>query len=147
MVDDGPRAIEAMVDFDTGFGVAPAIGKDLEHVGSESDGVIIGDDARVLEAKDGVRSQVIGPGAIGELGPGGGSCEARIVAPEESGEEGVRRVLVGDASQAQFGHETILQRPEDALNTALRLGTGSGDPADPQLLEEASDLSWGTHAP
>lgn len=145
MVDDGPGAVEALVDVDAGFSVAPAIGKDLEDVRSEGDGVVIGDDAPVLEAEDGLGGQVLGPGPIGELRPDSGSSETRIVAAEESREEGIRRVLVGDAGQAEFGHEAVLEGTEDALDAALRLGAGRGHPADAQVLQEASDLSGSAH--
>src|SRR5258708_4242460 len=116
------------------------------ELASEEGGVIGedgpgGDDARVFETEERLGDEVGGPGTIRELRPSGGASKARVVASEESREEGVRRVRGGDAGETQFGHEAILQRAEDPLDTALRLGTGGGDPADPQFLQEASHLS------
>ncbi len=141
MVEDGPGAIEALMDLDPSLGIAAPMGEDLEDVWPEGDGVVVGDDARVFETEERLGDEVGGPGAIRELRPSGGASKARVVASEESREEGVRRVRGGDAGETQFGHEAILQRAEDPLDAALRLGTGGGDPADPQFLQEASHLS------
>jgi len=139
-MEEGPGAIEALMDLDPSFGIAASIGEDLEDVRPEGDGVVVGDDARVLETEQRLGDEVGGPGAIRGLGPSGGASKARIVALEESREEGVRRVRVGDASETQFGHEAVLQRAEDPLDAAFRLGTGGRDPADPEFLQEASHL-------
>lgn len=143
MVDDGKRAIEALVDLDAGFGVAAAVGQKLKDVRAEGDGVVVGDDARVLEAEDGIRDEMGGPGTIGALWPGCRPGKARIVASEESREEGVRGVCGGDAREAQFGDEPILQGAKDALNAALGLRTGGGHPVDPEFLQEATHLRRG----
>ncbi len=143
MVEDGPGAIEALMDLDPGFSIAAPIGEDLEEMRPEGDGVIVGDDARVLETEKRLGDDVGGPGAIRGLGSSGGASKARVVASEESREEGVCRVFVGDAGETQFGHEAILERAEDALDAPLRLGTGRWDPVDPQFLQEASHLGGG----
>lgn len=100
VVDDGKRAIEALVDLDAGFGVAAAVGQKLKDVRAEGDGVVVGDDARVLEAEDGIRDEMGGPGTIRALRPRRRSGKACIVAAEESREEGVRGVCGGDAREA-----------------------------------------------
>ncbi len=146
VVDDSKRAIEALVDFDAGLGVAAAVGEDLQHVRTERDGMVVGDDARVLEAEDAIRDELGGPGTIRPLRPGCRPGKARIVAPEESGEKGVRGVFGGDARKTQFRNEPILQGAKDALNAALGLRTGGGHPVDPEFLQEASHLSRGARA-
>lgn len=144
--DDGKRAIEALVDLDAGFSIAAVVGQELKDVRAEGDRVVVGDDARVLKAEDGIRDEMGGPGAIGALRPRRGPGKARIVAAEESREEGVRRVFVGDARKAQLSHEPILQGAKDALNAALGLRTGGGHPVDPEFLQEASHLSRGARS-
>src|SRR2546422_11651360 len=72
MMEEGPGAIEALMDLDPSFGIAASIGEDLEDVRPEGDGVVVGDDARVLETEQRLGDEVGGPGAIRGLGPSGG---------------------------------------------------------------------------
>lgn len=118
----------------------------MEEVRAEGDGVVVGDAARVLETEDGVGDELGGPGPIGGLRPGGRLGKARIVAPEEAGEERVGGVFVSDSGEAQFGDEAILEGAKEALNAALGLGTGGRHPVDSELLEEASHLGRGAGA-
>jgi hypothetical protein len=64
VIDDGICAIEVLMDVDAGFGIAAAVGENLQHMGAEGDGVVVGDDARVLETEDRVRDELGGPGTI-----------------------------------------------------------------------------------
>lgn len=129
-----------MVDFDPRFGQAAAVGDDLEEMGAEGQGVIIGDGAEVLEAEHRIRIEALGPGPVDRLRVGGGLGEARIVAGDEATEESIG-VRVGlDAGHAELGDKAILQGAEEALDPSLGLGTAGGDPADAQFVEDASDL-------
>ena len=145
LIDDGERAIEPFVDVHAGFGVAGpmGIGEDLERVLLQGDGVVVGDGPQVLETKDGVGVEPAGPGAIGGRALRRGTSEAGIVAGEEVGEEGIGRLLVADAREAEFDDETILEGAEEAFNAPLSLGTGGGDPGDAELAQHAADLGGG----
>lgn len=106
------------MDFDPGFSIAGPvrIRQDLDHVLLQGDGVVIGDGARVLEAKHGVGIEPLRPGAVGALGLRRRAGEASIVAREEAREEGVRGGLIADAGETELGDEAILQRAKEALD-------------------------------
>src|SRR2546426_2906302 len=97
MMEEGPGAIEALMDLDPSFGIAASIGEDLEDVRPEGDGVVVGDDARVLETEQRLGDEVGGPGAIRGLGPSGGGGKTRSVAVGETRGESGRRVRGGGA--------------------------------------------------
>lgn len=138
--EDGNRAIEALMDFDPRFGQTPTVGDDLEQMGAQGQGVIIGDGAEVLEAEDGSGIERVRPGAVDRLWVGGGLGEARIVAGDKPAEEHVGLRLGADAGHPEFSDEAILQGPEEALDPSLGLRTAGGDPADAQFLQDAADL-------
>src|SRR2546428_14175587 len=96
MMEEGPGAIEALMDLDPSFGIATSIGEDLEDVRPEGDGVVVGDDARVLETEQRLGDEVGGPGAIRGLGPSGGGGEGGSVGVGGTREEGGRRLPGGE---------------------------------------------------
>jgi hypothetical protein len=138
--EDGQRPIEALVDFDASSSQAAAVGDDLEEMRPESQRMVVGDGAEVLEAKDGIGIEPRGPGAVDRLRMRGGSGEAGIVAGDEATEERVGLGWGVDAGHAELGDEAILQGAEEALDASLGLGTAGGDPADAQLVKDAADL-------
>jgi hypothetical protein len=75
------------------------------------------------------------------LRPGWRVCEAAVVVGTERGQEGVGGLRRGDAAQAQFADEPILQGLPQALDAALGLGGAGGDDADPEALVSVSPLS------
>jgi len=84
-----------------------------------------------LKQKTVSRRSVEGPGAIGSLRPGRRARAACIVAVEESGEEGVRGVVVGDARKAQdldifteqLGEDRITEHPHHCLSALTPTAT------------------------
>ena len=82
LIEDGEGAIEALVDFHGGFGVtAPARSRgDLQAMRAERDGVVVADDAEVLEAEDRLGVEPGRPRAIRGCGIGRRLGKARIVA-------------------------------------------------------------------
>jgi len=81
-VEDGERAIEALVNLDGGLGVGVAavlcLGQELDEVGGEGDRVVVTDDALVLEAEDGLWIELGRPRAtcVGAGVPA--SCSGRV---------------------------------------------------------------------
>ena len=143
MVEAGDRPIEALMDLDPCFGQAAAVGDDLEQMGTEGQGVIVGDGADVLEAEDGIGIEGFRPRAVDRLRVSSGLGKARIVAGDEAPEESVGVRLSADAGHPELCDEAILQGPEEALDPSFGLGTASRDPADPQFVQDTADLSGG----
>lgn len=148
LIEDGEGAIEPLVDVHAGFRVTGpvGIGEDLERAVLQGDGVVVSDDPRVLEAKDRVGVETGGPGAIGGLALRRWMGEEGIVAGEEVGEEGIGRLLIADAREAEFDDETILQGAEEALDAPLSLGARGRDPGDAEFVQHAADLRGGALA-
>ena len=121
MVRDREGAIESLVDLDLGSSVAAGVGpgQNLQAVGAEGDGIVIGDDAQVLEAKDRVRVERRGPGAIRQRGVGRGVGKPRVVTAQEPGEKGIGARAVTDTGEAEFGQEAILKGAKEAFDAAL----------------------------
>src|SRR5213080_1310280 len=69
LVVDGQGAVEAVMQLDGAPGIAPprSAGRDINAVGTKANGVVIGDGAPVLEAK-----QLVEPPPIGRRQPGWG---------------------------------------------------------------------------
>lgn len=135
------------MDFDPRFGQAPAIGDDLEQMGAQGQGVIIGDGAEILEAEDGIGIECFRPGPVNRLRVGGGLGEARVVAGDEAAEESVGLRVCADAGHPEFSDEAILQGAEEALDPPFGLGTSGGDPADAQFVQDTPDLGGSGAAP
>lgn len=142
LIENGDAPIEAFVDVYRGFRVAATAGsgEELQAVRAEGDGVVVADDALVLEAEDRVRIESGRPWAIGRSGIGGRLRKARIETREEVGEIRVRALAVPDAREAEFAAEPILERAKEPLDAALGLRAVGGDPADTQFLQGACDL-------
>ena len=131
-----------MVDFDLGSGVAAAVGagQNLQVVGAKGDGIVIGDDAQVLEAKDGVGVERGGPGAIRRGGIGGAVGKPRVVAAQEPDQKGIGALAVADAGETEFGQEAILEGAKEAFDAPLALRGRRWDPPDSEVAEDPPDL-------
>ncbi len=142
VVRDGEGAIESMVDLDLGSSVAAAVGpgQNLEAVRAKGDGIVIGDGAQVLEAKDGIGVERGGPRAIRRRGVGREVGKACVVAAQEPGEKGIGALAVADAGETEFGQEAILKRAKEAFDAPLALGRRCGDPPNPEVAEDPTDL-------
>jgi hypothetical protein len=142
MVEDGDAAIEALVDLDDRFGVVALVraGQELDLCGPERDRVVVAHGALVFEAEDRLGVEAGGPGPIGSGWVRRRLGEAGVVTREEVSQEGIGSFAVGDAGQAQFGAQAILERAKEPLDTALGLGAAGGDPVDAQFRERAADL-------
>ena len=95
-------------------------------MGTEGQGVIIGDGAEVLEAEDGIGIERVRPGPVDRLRVGGGLGEARIVAGDEATEERIGVRVGADAGHAELGDKAILQGAEEALIRPLAWGLPAG---------------------
>lgn len=141
-IENGQTAIEPLVDLDghPGIGALPAIGLDLEVMGTDAHRVIIADSAAVLEAADRVQIQVTRDrtkrgGAIRR-----GAREALIVAGDVGGQKGVRSGEVADAREAELTDQPILEGSAEALDAAFRLRRRGGDPLDAEFGKRPADL-------
>ena len=119
--EDGDAPIEALVDLNGSLRVTAALrpGQELDVVRAEGDRVVVADDAAVLEAEDCLRVKPGRPRAIRGRGIGRRLGKARIVAGQESAQEGVRPVAVGNARQAQFRAQPILKVPNSRSTRPL----------------------------
>lgn len=142
LVEDGDAPVEALVDLDHGVRIAalPGIGQELDLVSAEGHRVVVAHRAPILEAEDGLRIETGGPGTIGGGGIRWSLSEARIVASQEAGEEGVGPRAVDDAGEAEFGPQAILEGAKEPLDATLGLRTPGRDPLDGQFLEGPGDL-------
>ena len=66
--------------------------------------------------------------------------EAAVVVGEERGEEGVGGLQGGDAAQAEFDDEAILQGAPEALDAALGLRRAGGDEADAEVPQDPAEV-------
>jgi len=137
---DGERAIEVEMDIDPRAGIAAAArsGPKLQRALAELKGVVVGDGAAVLEGADarevGGRRPPRGLWVRWRLG------EAGVVPWPEAVKDPLRVGAGGGLREAEFDDQAILEGAKEALDPALALGRGGGEPADAQLLERAPDL-------
>ena len=80
VVVDVEGAIEALMEVDAAARVADPllVGRDVHDECSEPDGVVVGDEALVLEAEDVVEGPSPGPGRPGGVGSEGGTVKRRL---------------------------------------------------------------------
>src|SRR2546422_536716 len=142
LIEDSETTIETFVDVDRGFRIAPTAGtgKQLEAMRAAGDGVVVTNDALVLEAKDGVRIEGGGPRPIRRHRIGGRVSKACIETREEICEVRVRAVTVPHAGEAELTAEPILEGAKEPLDATLGLRAVRGDPVDAQFLQGAFDL-------
>ncbi len=147
-IEDSQAAIEPLVDLDgdPGKGARPAIGLDLEVMGTDVHGVIVADRAAILEAADRVQIPVAGDWTKRGDALRGGTGKALIVAGDVGGQKGVRASEVADAREAELTDQAILEDSAQAFDAAFRLRRGGGDPLDAEFGEGPTDLS-GVGAP
>ncbi len=142
-VVDGERAVEEGVDIDTRASVAaPAgAGMDLEEGSVELHRVVVRDGAPVFEGAD--ARKVWWRGAPRGLGCRRGMSEARVVAWAEAVKDALRLGEGPRLREAEFDDQAILEGAKEPFHASLALRRGGGDPADPEFLERAADLSRG----
>jgi hypothetical protein len=136
-VEHDEAAIEELADFDADAGIRTGAAE-LHPAFGEGDGVVVGDDARVAAAQD--EGEILGRSAPDRLRGGGGLGEAPIEVGHEGRQVGGRGLDSGDAPQAQFADEAILQRAPQALDAAFGLGRARGDVADAEILQDAAEV-------
>jgi hypothetical protein len=143
LVADQELAVELLSDFDAAVGVRAAAGGGLdgEAVAAERDGVVLGDDAFVLEAEDGIGHEAGGPGAVGGSWLGGRDDEAGVVAGQEVVQDAVGIVQGAGVSLAQGFDEAVLEGAEETLDASFGLGRIGREELDGKLMEEAGELA------
>src|SRR5213593_92475 len=137
VVERDEAAIEELADVDANPGIRPSAAE-LHPAFAKGDGVVVGDEARVAAAQD--EGEVLGRAAPDRLRGGRGPGEAAIEVGDEGGQVGVRGGDGGDAAEAQFADEPILQRGPQPLDAALGLGRAGGDVADAEVLQDAAEV-------
>jgi hypothetical protein len=142
LVEDGERAIEALVDGDAGFRIAPAARAwgDIDEVGAEADRIVVIDRGGIVKAADGIEVQVCGDGAPSGAGLGRRFGEAAVEARQKSGEDPVRLFQGGGVREAELDHEPVLTGAPQPLDAAFRLRRLGANPLDPELMNGAADL-------
>jgi len=142
---DAQRAIEGMRELDRFSGIAATAGpgRQGDGVRSQSDGVIGGDDALIVQAEAAGKIKAARQGADVASGVGGGTGEVLVGIGAEAGEYGVSFGQSGGASQTKFADQTILTSAPGTLDAAFGLGQVGGDLLDAELVEGASELGAG----
>lgn len=140
LVVDGDVAIQGLMELNLCTGEAEALGVwgDLEAESVPLHDVVLADDAFVVKAADAV--EVFGCDAPGFLGVARSAREAAIVIGDEGGQELIGGVEIGDAGEAKFAGEAVLQSSPEAFDAALGLRSLRGDIGDAELLESAAEL-------
>lgn len=138
----GERAIQMCVDVDAGSGIAAATwpGPELEEAAAELHGVIVLDDASVLEGADAVEIPQDRGRPPGGLGVSRGVSEAGIVAWEKPVEQALGLGERARLGEAELDDQAVLEGAKEPLDASLGLGGVSTDPADAEFLEGASYL-------
>jgi hypothetical protein len=110
--------------------------RDLQLERPVGDAIVIADLPLLLDAQDLVEVDA-GNGREGQALAGRLNGEAGVVGGQiDLADEGVGRLDIGYAGQREFLDETILQRPERALRTALGLGRSEERPSFDGLCGE-----------
>jgi hypothetical protein len=115
-----------------GVGAAARAWRDLQPARAEADGVVAGDRHQVAAAEEPVeiaRRPAPDGGRVG-----GGAREAPVEVGDELWQEALGGLAGGEAAQAQFTGQAILQRRPESFDTALGLRRVSGDVRDAQVL-------------
>ena len=121
--EDAEGAIEALVDLDAGMSVAVAVSRsrDVDEVGPEAHGVVVGHHASVFEAEELVGATVLRPRQPRRIRVLRGNHEAPVVAGQAALKD-----LVGVAHGAGFGKakladEAVLKGAPQSFHAAFGL--------------------------
>ena len=107
---------------------------------------VLGDIAFIAQAEDlgePIRFNV--QSAVQVVRLGGSPCKLGVIAFDEARKERIAIIHVGDACNAQFFDEPILQRPVRAFDTALCLARIGADDLDVQLGQGTPKLGHAGH--
>jgi hypothetical protein len=124
LVEDVEGAVEALMEVNAAARVADSlsVGRDVHDHCSKPDGVVVGNEALVLEAEDVVERPSPGPGQPGGGGIGRGDREAAVVPGEIALEDHTGLLLGGGTGEPELAGEAVLERAPEALHPALGLG-------------------------
>jgi predicted nucleic acid-binding Zn-ribbon protein len=129
-------SVEGLVDLDDLARIVGCPGceaRQLEDPPAESNRVVAGDLAAVLEDEDSLEVDLRRERPPGRDRIDGRHAEPRVVAGNEARQEDIRSVAVVDPGQTQLDDEAILEDPPEAFDPALGLGRGGGDRGDVEL--------------
>jgi hypothetical protein len=98
--------------------------------------VIAGHDRGVAAAEH--AREIARRAAPGRGGLPRGDGESAVEVGDEGRQEGIGGLAGGDAAQAQFADQAILQRLPEAFDAALGLGALGGDVPDAEVLQHAA---------
>ena len=139
---DREAAIEMPADGDPspGPGWPARLLRQLQADGVEAHGVVGGDDPLIFLAQDLVEIDIAERHEGGRR-IGGRVAEPRVVVGHEPlAQIGIGGLERGDAGQAQFIDEPVLQRAIEPLAAAAGLGRVGADMLDPQVRERPADV-------
>ena len=132
--------IESLVEMNFGAGEAEAAGLlgDLKALALPLHDVVVADHALMDEATDAV--QIFRGGTPGGEEVAGRTGEATVVVGNKTGQDGIGRVQIGGASQAEFAGETVLEHPPEAFDAAFGLWGLGGDEGNAELFKGTAEL-------
>jgi len=137
-VEDEEAAIEELAHLDGEPGRRAPAGQ-LQPAGADAHRIVARHHAPIAAAQH--VGQIARRPAPDGLGESGGPAETAIEVGDKRRQVRRGRFDGGDAAQAEFTHEAVLQRGPQALDAALGLRRVGGDVADAQLLEHAPQVS------
>ena len=123
-----------------GITTATGKGRKLDSSRTERNGVIVGDDAGVAQAKQTVEVDAAVEPAKRYLLFASGKRKAGIVIPDELVQNAVSLVWIAGSGKPKFAGKAILKRPPEAFDTALCLRAQGGDLRDAQLFHDAAQM-------
>ena len=138
------RTIERDMDLDALAGIVGRTGRatgQLQDATIESDGVVLGDLAPVLEDEDPIEPDVVGQRPPGGLRVEGGDREAGVVTTQVLAQEGIGASPIDHAGQPKLHDEPVLERAPQALDPALGLGRAGEDRVDVEFDQRPADLA------
>jgi len=131
---------ELELDPSTGLAAVARSSRQLEDRRPGPDRPVVGHGAAIAERADPVELGCCRPRSPGRLGVRRWNGKAPVEAANEPGEDTIGRLAISRPGEPELDDESILECPPQALDATLCLGTASGDRADPELGQGASNL-------
>lgn len=148
-VEDGYVSLGIQTDRRCGMtqGVSGSFGLDLIDNLVELEGEVLGENACLLPGQDLGKVILCGERAMSIVGASGLGCKALVEVVHELRQVGIACFPTGDAAQAQFLGQAILNGLDGAFDPAFGLGRVGTDDLDIELLHGPSKLGQGVPIP